>query len=337
MSAEFWVVTCYFNPCRYRSRRENFDLFMAGMEKVGANVLVAELAVGDEDFELPESDRVLRLRSNSILWHKERLLNIAVESLPADCRKVGWFDNDILFDDPRWLERTADALDRAMVVQPFSSCNWLKRGETSFPASGVTYESFAHCFSRAPSQARSLGFHRHGHTGFAWAARRELFETCGLYEVCLSGNGDHLMAHAFAGGMVHSPCLMPLVGDKTPYARHFWRWAVRARDLVDDASAMSPGAYCTCGMGRSRTAATTRTSGSYWPPTLIPIVISGAGPRACTNGATTHRKACASGRRRISAIAVKMATRPKRKPSCSPRCPATRPHRLPLCRTLRLS
>lgn len=241
MSAEFWVVTCYFNPCRYRSRRENFDLFMAGMEKVGANVLVAELAVGDEDFELPESDRVLRLRSNSILWHKERLLNIAVESLPADCRKVGWFDNDILFDDPRWLERTADALDRAMVVQPFSSCNWLKRGETSFPASGVTYESFAHCFSRAPSQARSLGFHRHGHTGFAWAARRELFETCGLYEVCLSGNGDHLMAHAFAGGMVHSPCLMPLVGDKTPYARHFWRWAVRARDLVDGRIGYVPG------------------------------------------------------------------------------------------------
>jgi hypothetical protein len=240
-SADLWVITAYFNPCRYRARRENFELFMAGLESVGANVLTVELTFGDEDFELPESEYVLRLRGDNILWHKERLLNLAAAALPALCRKIAWLDNDILFDDPRWLERTSDALDRHMVVQPYSSCNWLARGERQYPAGGGTYESFAHCFVRAPNLSRAAKYVRHGHTGFAWAARRDLFEHCGLYEAAMTGSGDHLMAHAFAGGMIHSPCLKPMIGEKTAYANHFWRWAVKARDLVDANIGFVPG------------------------------------------------------------------------------------------------
>ena len=242
MTSDLWVITSYFNPCRYRSRRENFDLFMAGMEAVGANVLVAELAFGDEEFELADGPNILRKRSDSVLWHKEALLNLAAAELPPECRKVAWLDNDILFDDPRWMERTSRALDDHMVVQPFSSCSWLARGEREYPASGGTYESFAHCFVRAPNLARTGKYIEHGHTGFAWAARRELFESCGLYEAAASGGGDHLMAHAFAGGLIHSPCPRIMIGRDTAHARHFWRWAVKARDLVDARIGYIPGA-----------------------------------------------------------------------------------------------
>lgn len=241
MTADLWVVTAYYNPCRYRIRRANYDRFEAGMRAVGANLLTVELAFGEEDFELPDGPDMLRFRSNSVMWQKERMLNLAVAHLPAECRKVGWSDCDILFDDPRWLERTSAALDRAMVVQPFSSCNLLARDEVDYPGSDGLYESFAHCFVRAPSLSRSQEFFRHGHTGFAWAARRELFESGGLYDVCLAGSGDHLMAHAFAGGMIHSPCLLPKLGDQTVYARHFWRWAAAARDLVDEKLGYVPG------------------------------------------------------------------------------------------------
>lgn len=240
--ADLWVITSYFNPCRYRARRDNYELFMTGMKSVSANVLTAELAFGDEDFELPASGGVLQLRSDSILWHKERLLNLAAATLPPECRKIAWLDNDILFDDPRWLERTSEALDRHMVVQPFTSCNWLALGERYYPASGGTYESFAHCFVRAVTVARTGNYLQHGHTGFAWAARRELFEICGLYEAAMTGSGDHLMAHAFASGMIHSPCLRPMIGEKTTaYATHFWRWAVKARDLVGSNIGFVPG------------------------------------------------------------------------------------------------
>lgn len=241
MSADLWVITSYFNPCRYRTRRENFDLFMAGMVAVGANVLVVELAFGEEEFELPAGNSVLQLRGDAVLWHKERLLNLAAAALPAECRKVAWFDCDILFDDPRWLERASAALDRYMVVQPYNSCTWLAPGEREFAAGGGTYESFAHCFARAPYFAQSNIYVRHGHTGFAWAARRELFESYGLYDTCLSGGSDHLMAHAFAGGMIHSPCVRAMIGEQTPYAKHFWNWAARARDLVGGRIGFVPG------------------------------------------------------------------------------------------------
>ncbi len=241
MTSDVWVVTCYFNPCRYRTKRENFDAFMAGMKAVNANVLVVELAFGDEDYELPAGDGVLHLRGNGVMWQKERLLNIAAASLPKECSKIAWLDNDLLFDDPRWLERTSAALDKYMVIQPFSSCVRLPRGETSYAGEGESYEAFAHCFVRAPGIARGAEFAHHGHTGFAWAARRELFDQIGLYEPCLTGSGDHLMAHGFAGGLVRTPCLRRVTGNQRAYAEHFWRWALKARDLVDGKIGFIPG------------------------------------------------------------------------------------------------
>ena len=80
---------------------------MEGMKKAGANLLVVELAFGDEEFELEPGENILQLRGGGVMWQKERLLNIAIEQLPADCTKVAWLDNDLIFDDPRWLERTS--------------------------------------------------------------------------------------------------------------------------------------------------------------------------------------------------------------------------------------
>lgn len=241
MTSDVWVITSYFNPCRYQTKRENFDKFMAGMKAVGANVLVVELAFGDEEYELPAGDGVLHLRGNGVMWQKERLLNVAAATLPKECRKIAWLDNDLLFDDPRWLERTSEALDKYMVIQPFSSCVRLPRGEETYHGDGETYEAFAHCFIRAPGIARGGEFAHHGHTGFAWAARRELFEVCGLYDPCLTGSGDHLMSHAFAGAMVRTPCLRRILGSQKLYTEHFWRWAVKARDVVDGKLGFIPG------------------------------------------------------------------------------------------------
>ena len=241
MSSDLWSITCYFNPCRYRTKRENFDIFMDGMKKSGANLLVVELAFGDEEFELPAGDNVLQLRGGGVMWQKERLLSIAAAQLPPECRKIAWLDNDLLFDDPRWAERTSEALDRYMVVQPFSSCIRLVRGTQSYDGGGETYESFGHCFVRVPAQARGSDFAYHGHTGFAWAARRELFEEVGLYEPCLTGSGDHLMAHGFSGGMRRSPCMKRVIGDQPAYLRHYLRWADKTRAVVKGRLGYIPG------------------------------------------------------------------------------------------------
>ena len=241
MSSDLWVITCYFNPCRYKTKRANFDAFMAGMEESGANVLVVELAFADEEFELPKAKNVLRLRGSGLMWQKERLLNIAAATLPASCTKIAWLDNDILFDNPNWVEESSKALDEYVVIQPFDWCVRLPRGATKFDGRGDTYESYASLFMTDPRTAQAGEFHEHGHTGFAWAARRELFEHCGLYDACLTGSGDHLMAHGFAGGMKLSPCLSRVIGRQPKYAQHFVNWGVKARDLVKGRIGAVPG------------------------------------------------------------------------------------------------
>jgi hypothetical protein len=228
MVKDTWIVTAYFNPCRYVTKKSNFDMFAARLNSAGAPLLVIELALDDSEFEVNNSHDVIRLRGDSVMWQKERLLNIAIANVPASCAKVAWVDCDLLFEEDEWLQKTSDALDRFMVVQPFSSCVRLTRGhierrggeEEEEPIT----ESFAAAFARDRSLARDATYKLHGHTGFAWAARRDLLDACGLYDACLTGSGDHLMAHAFAGAL-DSRCISAMIGSGHKYAEHFARWA----------------------------------------------------------------------------------------------------------------
>ncbi|MFX5494217.1 hypothetical protein ABTD62_20980, partial [Acinetobacter baumannii] len=82
------------------SRRRNYGLFMQGMREAGVPCLTVECAFGDAPFDLPPSLDVIQIRSETLLWQKERLLNLGASWLPASCRFVAWIDCDILFDNP---------------------------------------------------------------------------------------------------------------------------------------------------------------------------------------------------------------------------------------------
>jgi hypothetical protein len=236
-------VTTYFNPCRYVTKRRNFDLFVEGLAATTGNLLVVELALGGDAFELAESEHHVRVRANAVMWQREVLVNLACARLPPSATKVAWLDCDLLFEDGEWLERTSAALDRYAVVQPFSHCLLLDPGVRA-PAppaeeDGQVWESAAAVFSRDPSLLRGERFHAHGHTGFAWAARRELFDACGLYEGCLTGSADHLMAHAFSGTS-SSGCVAKTLGTGA-HAAHFARWAAEADGVVGGRLGHVPG------------------------------------------------------------------------------------------------
>jgi hypothetical protein len=238
--SDLWVITCYFNSCGYKTKRTNYDLFMAGMKAAGANVLVIEMAFGDEEFELPAEDSIIQLRGDGQMWQKERLLNIAAKALPSSCRKIAWFDCDVLMMNSNWLRQTSEALDRFVVLQPFGRCVRLPQGVRRFDGRGGISWSFGLIYSRMPQLSAADDFLAHGHTGFAWAARRELFDHCGLYDVCLTGSGDHLMGHAFAGS---SDCLCAarLVGGEGPYRSHYLNWAIQAQEVVRGRLGFVPG------------------------------------------------------------------------------------------------
>lgn len=185
------VVTCHFNPCRYRLPRENYDRFAAGMSAVGARLYTVELAYDDDPFDLPDAWlRVRGARDRHLLWQKERLLNLAIQSLPADVDAICWIDADVIFENPRWLKQTAIALNDALVLQLFDTSLWPEQDGT------------------ISQQLRSAGWawqhkpdhHADGnktHTGFAWAGRAEWLRRHGLYDRHALGGGDSFMLSAF--------------------------------------------------------------------------------------------------------------------------------------------
>jgi hypothetical protein len=107
------------------------------------------------------------------------------------------------------VEQTRALLDQHVVVQPFEVACWLPEGATSAPddlqagdladLEGRQIAGFAAALAQAPDRRRALALNdRYWHTGFAWAARRELLDRHGLYDRAILGGGDLIAAHAFA-------------------------------------------------------------------------------------------------------------------------------------------
>lgn len=239
--AELWIVTSFFNPSCYRTKRRNYDAFISALDVSGVPCLTVECAFGDAPFELTPSERVLHVRSNDVLWQKERLLNVAIRTLPNECTKVAWLDCDVLFDSPAWAAEVTVLLDRYFVVQPFAMVVRLPRDTLHDDGRGRRWPSFASVYERDPLLAASGTFDPHGHTGFAWAARRDVLQELGLYDVCIAGSADHLMAHVFAGSF-DNECVRRIVGAVGPYRAHFLRWARRMNARVRGRLASGTGA-----------------------------------------------------------------------------------------------
>jgi len=89
--------------------------------------MLLEIAFNDLPFirhEL-EVDRVLQFQSDTVLGHKERLFNLALDHVPDSCEAVCWLDRDILFQNSGCVHDTLNALKRHKVVQLFEFCTWL--------------------------------------------------------------------------------------------------------------------------------------------------------------------------------------------------------------------
>jgi hypothetical protein len=197
-----WGVAAYFNPANYATKLRNLDTFARRVREQGLKLLIVELAFPDNAFAVPEgfADKILRLRSDCVLWQKERLLNLGIDSLPPSCDKVVWLDADILFQNNSWVEQTSRLLDEHKIVQPYQLAHWLpNRGETEWQ----TCAEYAAKLHRMPGVAYAI---RHSgeraadlmfrpdwvHPGFAWAARRDLIGNGGLYDKFILGGGDFI-------------------------------------------------------------------------------------------------------------------------------------------------
>jgi hypothetical protein len=224
-SGDSWAITTFFNPSGYRRRLANYRLFRS---RLALPLLAVELAFGP-DFELDNGDaeQVIRLRGGDVMWQKERLLNIALDALPASCTNVVSLDCDVIFERDDWPERAVAMLDRFALVQPFGRVllrprDWLPGGGGE--NEGVLYPP-AYYVEAGVSPAECLGDISPPITcapGLAWVARRTLLAAHRFYDVCIVGGSDNLMM-ASAYGYFEIPATHQKFSEAR--RRHHMAWA----------------------------------------------------------------------------------------------------------------
>src|SRR5262249_46941224 len=89
-----WAISSYFNPAGFRRKLANYRLFR---ERLIVPLVTVELAYGP-NFQLTEGDAdvLVQIRGRDVMWQKERLLNLALQALPGECKNVVALDCDII-------------------------------------------------------------------------------------------------------------------------------------------------------------------------------------------------------------------------------------------------
>ena len=119
-----YVVTCLFNPLRYRNRYFNYHTFENMVAKSGAILYTVEIAFGDRHFEITDQNNPhhlqLRAADNQEIWLKENSLNLLINRLPAQAQYIAWIDADVSFVRPDWAQETLHLLQHNDFLQLFS-------------------------------------------------------------------------------------------------------------------------------------------------------------------------------------------------------------------------
>lgn len=218
------VITCIFNVDGSKTKIRNFAIFASIFKSSGIPLYVVDCATGSCDWTIAPSGNVLRVRASSLLWQKERLINYALTQIPPRYHKIAWIDADVMFTNPNWICEASALLDKVAVVQLFEGAIRLQRIHEFQVKKDQVIETFAAVIGRNPSAILCGDFGIHGHTGFGWAARREVLDIAGLYDAAIAGGGDHIMAHAFAGDW-ESSCMKRMMGDNSAWYRHVVAWS----------------------------------------------------------------------------------------------------------------
>ena len=236
-----WVVTAFYIEIGNGTRRKNYEMFAQTLKQSGIPLLTVECAFGDEPFNLPNTIDVVKVRSKSMLWQKERLLNLGISWLPESCKYVAWLDCDLVFTNPNWARQTVAVLKQSPIAQVFQTCHRLPQEYSSAESVGHICESFGSITPSDPIAVLNTGkFEDHGHTGYGWAARRDILDKHGLYEYAIAGSADHYMAHAIYGDF-DGVCIQRLMNNNQQLVRHFAEWGKNFYDDVQGNLGVVPG------------------------------------------------------------------------------------------------
>ena len=205
------IISCFYNPQDSPYRITAFNTFYNSIKHLNHHII--ECVIGDAEPQLEnETSNITRVYTESLLWHKESLLNKIISELPEKYKYVFWVDADVIFTNKNWLVDSVEELQTKNIIQPFEYCVHLEKDELkpSFSMKEILMSSFPNkrnnkvwrsfCSNYATNELwKDENYNNHGHVGFAWGAKREVLEEVPLYDKALIGGADHIIAHASVG------------------------------------------------------------------------------------------------------------------------------------------
>jgi len=202
------IVACFFNPENSPYRLLAFAKWYESIKHLNHRII--ECVIGENKPQLPKSEFISTTYADSLLFHKETLLNKVINNLPSKYKYVFWLDTDVLFTNKDWLVDGVLQLQYRKLIQPFDYCIHLDENELQPNFNVDHYRSLCQdvrlrhkklwksfcSTSQFTSKEVNETYDLHGHVGFAWGARREVLDQCPLYDKALVGGVDHIIAHA---------------------------------------------------------------------------------------------------------------------------------------------
>jgi hypothetical protein len=222
------AITCFFSYAKNPYAIKRYKEFQENLNRQGVKLYTVELAFFDNEFLLndgpgsvkmkatekaheegryEEAERIytdafaarspiyLKFRTDTVLWHKETLLNLLVKRLPPHIKKIAWLDSDIFIQDDDWAQKISKLLDKDKLVQIGSNFHFLKEDGEKERSS---MKSIAYAYKNLPDRSCDFKFN---HVGLGWAANRDFFNEVGLFDYDITGAGDTITYYS-AGGLM---------------------------------------------------------------------------------------------------------------------------------------
>jgi len=173
------IAFVFFNPARSKRMLMNYLYTINRLN--GLPCYTLELVFEDREPEIPESPNVFHVKSNSYMFHKERMCRVLETKIPKKFKKIVFMDADLFYLSNKWYHDMSEKLDQFDVVQGFEICHWLD----------LSYKKIMLSRPSALLTKSRLYSHEY-HPGFIWGFRRDWYKKVGFFDWCVSGSGDTL-------------------------------------------------------------------------------------------------------------------------------------------------
>jgi hypothetical protein len=176
------VAFVYFNAVKSKRILMNYLYVVEKCKAAGIPVFTLEMYTGT-----PEISDAFHIKTEFILFQKERLCFLLEKMIPKSFTKLLFLDSDLVFDNLNWYNDISEKLNDFNVVQPFSKGVWLDITYTRIVKERIPIILFLK-FGNISKSGGIGGYH----PGFAWAFQREWFNRVGFFQYAILGDGDTL-------------------------------------------------------------------------------------------------------------------------------------------------